>query len=256
VAVEKRFRTPLQALAPLTFADDPARGLVLLKPTGGVLGGDRLDTALHLDANSHVVVTTPSATRVYGGRAAAARLTTRAFVAHGATLEYVPDHLIPHPRARVEQSLHVELAAGARLLLWDAWTLGRPARGERWAFDRLVNTLRVEREGRPVFVDRVALTPAQRGLDALGGAEDHPYVGLWVATSDEARDWAALGRALADAAAAIPGLLVGASALARGGCVVRMLARSAPALLEAQRVLWASTRAQWLGLRAIDLRKP
>jgi hypothetical protein len=47
----------------------------------------------------------------------------------------------------------------------------------------------------------------------------------------------------------------GASPLGRGGCVARLLASSAPALLEARTRLWDATRAALLGLPPLDLRK-
>ena len=42
-----------------------AATLLLLNPTGGVLGGDRLETRVHLGAGTRVCLSTPSATRVY-----------------------------------------------------------------------------------------------------------------------------------------------------------------------------------------------
>ena len=255
VLVERRFRTPLQVLEPLTFPGDPAAGLMLLNPTGGVLGGDHLETQLRLDAGAHAIVTTPSATRVYGCRADAATLVTTATIGLGAVLEYVPDHLIPHPRARVVQRLSVRLAPGARLLLWDAWALGRVARGEAWTFDQLLSAVRVDGASAPVFIDRASLRGGRRTLAGLGGAEDCGYVAWWLAVSDEPYDWARLADELGDVVAAVPGLRAAASPLGRGGCAVRVLAGAAHELLDAQRLLWSHTRTRWLGLAPIDLRK-
>jgi urease accessory protein len=255
VLVERRFRTPLQVLEPLTFPGDPAAGLMLLNPTGGVLGGDHLETQLRLDAGAHAVVTTPSATRVYGCRADAATLVTTAAVGLGAVLEYVPDHLIPHPRARVVQRLSVRLAPAARLLLWDAWALGRVARGEAWTFDRLQSAVRVDGANAPVFIDRASLRGGRGALAGLGGAEACGYVAWWLAVSDETYDWARLADELSDVVAAVPGLRAAGSALGRGGCAVRVLAGAAHELLDAQRLLWSHTRTRWLGLAPIDLRK-
>ena len=56
----RRFTLPLQALEPMALADDGAAPLLLLNPTGGILGGDRLETEVVLGAGAHVVLSTPS----------------------------------------------------------------------------------------------------------------------------------------------------------------------------------------------------
>ena len=255
VLTERRFRTPLQVLEGIAFDGDPALGIVVLNPTGGVLGGDRLTATLRLDPGTHVVATTPSATRVYGTAGPPSRLATHAAVGAGATLEYVPDHVIPHPAARVVQDTTVDLAPDARLLLWDAWALGRAARGERWVFDSLASRVGVRRDGAPLFIDRFALTPARSGLDGVGGSEGSTYVASWLAVSGEPHDWTALADHLADLLLPLEGVDAAGSPLGAGGCVIRVLSRSAYALAETQRHLWDATRSALLGLPALDLRK-
>ena len=254
VLVERRFRTPLQILEALSFPDDPAAGVLILNPTGGVLGGDRLVTELCLGAETHVVVSTPSATRVYGSRHEPARLVTTISLGADAVLEYVPDHVIPHPHARLAQRLEIDLAPGARLLLWDAWALGRAARDECWVFHDLDSTVRVRQAGAALFVDRFSLTPARR-LAGLGGSEGHAYFAAWLVAGDRTAEWTPLAGELGRLAAEVPGIHAAGSALARGGALVRVLARSAYALAEARRLLWAATRDRVLGRGPLDLRK-
>src|SRR6202162_3659141 len=64
ILAQSRFSLPLQALTPLTLADG-ASYLMLLNPTGGVLGGDHLVTEIAQETGTHVCLTTPSATRIY-----------------------------------------------------------------------------------------------------------------------------------------------------------------------------------------------
>src|SRR5258708_28746662 len=98
ILAQSRFSLPLQAMAPLTL-DDGAAYLMLLNPTGGVLGGDRLITEIAQEAGTHVCLTTPSATRIYRTLVRPAILDTTIQLSEGATLEYFPDHLIPHARS-------------------------------------------------------------------------------------------------------------------------------------------------------------
>jgi urease accessory protein len=143
-------------------------------------------------------------------------------------------------------------------LVWDAWALGRAARGERWAFERLVSRMRITREGVPLFVERMRLDAAVAHRDALTGAQGHAYVASWLVCAEslvesEGRTVAA---ELEAAVATLPGVRAAASVLARGGVLVRVLARAAYALTEAQQRLWAQTRSSLLNLPPIDLRKP
>ena len=62
-----RFKLPLQALT-LTELADGTPYLMLLNPTGGVIGGDFLFMQIIQEADTRVCLTTPSATRVYRTR--------------------------------------------------------------------------------------------------------------------------------------------------------------------------------------------
>src|SRR6202166_2036160 len=129
ILAQSRFSLPLQALTPLTLADG-ASYLMLLNPTGGVLGGDHLVTQIVQEAGTHVCLTTPSATRIYRTAQKPAILETVIHVGEGATLEYLPDHVIPHTGSALRQSLRVEMGRGSRAIILDSFAAGRVARDE------------------------------------------------------------------------------------------------------------------------------
>src|SRR6202140_5823548 len=56
ILAQSRFSLPLQALTPLTLPDG-ASYLMLLNPTGGVVGGDHLVTEIVQEAETHVCLT-------------------------------------------------------------------------------------------------------------------------------------------------------------------------------------------------------
>jgi urease accessory protein len=255
ILTERAFTAPLQVLEPIALSDDGSVTVVLLNPTGGVLGGDRLDTLVDLGPGTRVCVTTPSATRVYGSAGPTAVQGTRIRVGAGAILEYFPDHLIPHAGARFEQTLHVDLHPAGRAILWDGFALGRLARGERWAFDTLISRIEVASEGRPIFLDRLELHGGPRCLDGLGGAEGLAYVGTMVAVDAAFADFGPLVaevQAGFDPASPVRG---GASPLGPHGCFVRVLAASAHELEAWRKRLWRLLRLRLLGLGEADLRK-
>jgi urease accessory protein len=178
-----------------------------------------------------------------------------AAVGERARLEYVPDHVIPSPGARLRQDTAVSLSAGGAALIWDAWSVGRPARGEAWSFAELDLRLGVSDSRGPVLHERAHLAGGVF-WDGLGGAERAAYLGVFVAVEAGRSDWGEVAGALT---AALPGgrdaARGGVTVLGRGGVLVRVLAAGAPALIEAADALWAASRHALFGLPPLRLRK-
>ena len=255
--VERRYRLPLQALEPMALDESGDLALMLLNPTGGLLGGDVLDTQVSLGPGSRVCLTTPSATRVYRSAGTAAIQRFTATVGEGAVLEYVPDHLIPSPGARLVQTIDVTLAAGGSAILVDAWATGRVARDEAWRFAELDLGLTVSDWRGPILRDRAVLQ-GDRRWDGLGRADGCAYVGTVVVVgrerdeggprwSDLAAELGSVGTAQRVATAATP--------LGRRGVLARILAASAPDLRAAVDALWAVARRVLSGQPPLSLRK-
>lgn len=251
----RRFTLPLQALEPVDLDGDGVATLLLLNPTGGVLAGDRLETSIMVGQGARVCLSTPSATRVYRspGPSAVQRLTIE--VGSGAVLEWLPDHLIPSPGARLRQCTGIRLAGDATLLYLDAWATGRAARGETWSFDLLDSTLLVRDEGGPLLRERSILA-GRPPRDGLGGTEGFGYVATFVAMRPSGGDWGDLAGALqGDLGPLGMGGRAGVTALGRGGVLARLLCASAPALQASVQTLWATCRRRLLGLPPARLRK-
>src|SRR3972149_2638624 len=162
VLTARRFPLPLQALEPIPLEGAGSVCLTLLNPTGGVLGGDRLEAEVAVGPGAHLCPPPPSPPAVQE---------TSIRLGAGATVEYIPDHVIPHPGSVFHQSLTVEMGPGSRVILSDALAIGRLAREERWAFRELVSRISVTSGGRPLFLDRIRLDPSRRIPQELGGME-------------------------------------------------------------------------------------
>lgn len=255
VLTERRFTLPLQALEPIPLEGDGSVCLMLLNPTGGVLGGDRLRTEITLGPGAHVCLTTPSATRVYRTLGPPAVQETTIRLGKGALLEYLPEHVIPHPGSAFHQSLTVEMGPESRVILSDAFAIGRLAREERWGFRELVSRASVTSRGRPLFLDSTRLDPSRRTPEGLGGMEGFGYLATLALFADGFQSWEPVVQTLDERLREVPSVLGGASPLVRGGCLVRFLAVSAHDLTQATRSLWTLARQLLLGLPALDLRK-
>jgi urease accessory protein len=264
VLTERRFHLPLQVMEPLDLDGGLTATVMMLNPTGGVCGGDRLETDVRLGPGSRVCLATPAATRVYRSSGSPATLTFAAVLGEQAVLEYVPDHLIPSPGARLRQRTAVRLEAGAVAMILDAFAVGRIARGERWRFAELDLALEVSDADGPLLADRAILGGRPRTTggeepwpEGPGGAGGFGYVATFAAVAPGRSGWGALQSALAAALSAELGGAgrFGVSALARGGLVARLLLPGAPALEAAVGVLRATCRRHLLDQPPLWLRK-
>jgi urease accessory protein len=251
---QSRFSLPLQTLTPLTVADGAAY-LMMLNPTGGVLGGDHLVTEIVQEPETHVCLTTPSATRIYRTLEKPAVLETVIRVGEKATLEYFPDHVIPHEGSALRQSLRVEMAPGSRAILFDSMASGRVAHGERWKFREMDSRMEVFFSGRPIYIHRAKILPAVQRPDRAGWMEQFDYLGSVGFFSNEFSPWKEFCAALNEELNTLPNLKGAASLLARNGCMVRFLARSASDMTLANQRLWDAGRRTLLHLPPFEHRK-
>lgn len=249
-----RFTLPLQALTPLALEDGTAY-LMLLNPTGGILGGDHLVSHIVQDCETRVCLTTPSATRVYRATERPAVIDTQIEVGPGATLEYLPDHVIPHAGAALHQKLRVDLGQGSRAILLDSFASGRVAAGERWNFQEMDLRTEVYRCGRPVLLNRTWIRPQIQQVRQIGCMEHYDYTATLGIFADSFADWQNFATEMNRELGSMPQIAGGVSLLSREGCLVRLLSVSAWDMNCATQKLWALARESVLGLPRFDFRK-
>ncbi len=248
------YTLPLQVLSPLAL-DDGTCYLLLLNPTGGVLGGDRLHTEIALEEGARVCLSTPSATRVYRSSGAPAEMQSFLRVGRKATLEYFPDHLIPHPGSSLRQSLRIEMEEDSRCIFFDGFAAGRIALGERWMFRDLDSRSEIFLRAEPIFANRSKISPRDCDSAARGRMAGYAYCGSLVIVADKFDNWRELVDKLRVELDAIPGIFGDASLLAHSGCSIRYLAHSAIEYHAMAERLWILVRRRLLNLPPLALRK-
>ena len=134
------------------------------------------------------------------------------------------------------------MGRGSRAILWDALAAGRVAHGERWNFDEVDSRMEISLCGQPIFLNRTRIRPASLDPERLGFAEGFNYLATLVLVADDLDGWKETAAALDAELGNMPQVHGGSSALASAGCVVKLLARSAPDLVSAQATLWARAR--------------
>ena len=223
VLSERYASTPFGAVR-AGYPDDSGMPEVqITNPSGGVLGGDRLDITATLSPGSAAAVLTQGATKIYKG--GESRQSAFFDVGESSLLEYLPHHLIPYAGSGHRQSTEFHLAEGAALVAWDAFSAGRVARGERFKFDSLGSRTKIFRCGKPEVIDGFELEG--RG-EPFGG---YSYMGtVYLGTPADLPGISPLTEELHGVVSSLPGARASSSTLSPNLCVVRMLTRNAPTL--------------------------
>lgn len=240
---------------PPSYLDDSGCAYTwLVNPSGGLVGGDHLSVEAKLHAGTHVLMTSPSANRVYRSLSDSAVQEVRLSVGSGARLEWVPEVTIPFAGSRFRQSILVDLAPGATVVLWDAVASGRIAMGERWAFARVENEIRIQTAAGGSVIERFQITPETVGRIAA----ERDYVASLFVIGDgiDSGTLSRLKDAIADLLERWPGeILGGVSEPAAPGLAIKLVARSASGLTEVLESLSAAARDQLWGLSPAVLRR-
>ncbi|NJL18571.1 MAG: hypothetical protein HC938_16840 [Nitrospira sp.] len=199
VIAQSYFTTPWKLLPPIYLDDTGAAYTLLINPSGGLVGGDGLSIDMTLDRDAHVLVSAPSANRVYRSEEKLSEQLITITVGPHAILEWLPEHTIPFAGSRFRQAIHARLAPGAAIILWDALASGRMARGERWAFTHLENEIHITTATGASLVERYILDPAT-DLGRVGLAEEWDYVASLYVVSDSVSPevWASLESKVAE----------------------------------------------------------
>lgn len=132
---------------------------VTLNSSGGVAGGDTLDSTFVVGEGACATFTAQAAERFYRARHTdpPARLRTRITVGATAAVEWLPQEAILFDGAALNRALTVDLAADAWFLATESLLFGRAAMGERVGALRLVDAIRIRRAGRLILHDAVRI---------------------------------------------------------------------------------------------------
>jgi urease accessory protein len=192
---------------------------------GGLVDGDSLRLHIEVEPNAVALIATQAATKVYRSpRGTTAQ--TCCTVRKNGLLIVAPDPVVCFEGASYRQGQKLDLDDSASLVYLDWFTSGRHATGERWRFDRYESRVQIRRGGRLVMLDAVSLDAADGILvDRLGRFET---VLMAVLVGPSVEPYA---DAITRSVAALPvtprsNLIVGASRIAGGGCVLRIAGTS------------------------------
>ena len=256
ILATSRCSTPWHVFPPAYLDDSGCAFTSVVNPSGGLVAGDDLSIHAVLEEGAHVVMTTPSANRVYRSLGEESRQSVFLSVAPGAVIEWFPEVTIPFAGSRFAQTMAVTVAEGATALVWDSLASGRVARGERWAFRSLRNEIDLTTESGARLLERYDVRPEQESA-GCGLMSAYDYVASFFVVSgavDPAR-WPAVRDAVAGILDSLGSdLLGGVTEPPIPGLAVKLVSRSPEALATGQELLWDAIRREVLGLERPALR--
>jgi urease accessory protein len=247
--VSRAQRFPLHLTAPMYLdAAQPGMAFVYVQnPTGVVLAGDRLVVRLVAAPLTQVHLTTSAATKV--GRMpegeAVEELDFR--VGAGAYVEYVPEAIVPQAGSRFEQHLSIDLEEGATVVTTELISPGRIARGEAFAYDRLLRDTKIRSASADLCCESMLLEPRRGSLRRRGLFGSYTHLATLMAVAP-GRNVEALVEHIQASLSDSTDMLPAAGSLPLGaGAFARILARSSSAASSALDMAWGAARQVLLG---------
>ncbi len=238
----RRQRAPLRLFRPRPARGEPLLG-VIANVSGGVLGGDRLE--IEIDAAADALVTGQAAEKMYRSAGRAARMRAALTARGGAALEWLPQATILFDGAMLDRETTIRAEPGARCMAGEILVFGRVGMGERLARGAVRDMWRVERRGRPLWIDALQLKgdigARLAAPDGFAGARCLATA-IYAGADAEAR----LDEARAAAAAAPAGLRAAATVV-NGVLIGRWLGADPAAARAAFGAFWAAFRAAAFG---------
>ena len=145
--------------------------LFIIATSGCVLQGDRMALEVALGPGARAHLTTQSATKIHTMDTNYAVQTQHISLDEGAYLEFLPDPLIPHRRARFLSDTRISLAETATLLYSEVIQPGRKHHHPDECFGATVlslATMATRPSGRLLFAEKLLVEPERRPVRQTG----------------------------------------------------------------------------------------
>ena len=214
------FRAPYHLSKSYWDADAGTLLVQVVNPTAGILEGDSLTSDIAVERDAALLVTTPSASRLFKMKDGSAECRQHFTVAKGGWLEVLPEPLVPHRGCRYRQATTVAVARGGGLFYVDLLMAGRIAHGEAWSWEKLCLETNVQLDGELILRERFEQSGVElKALAALAGSGAKACFGNALLIAEGAATWLPGVAALHG-----DGTWVGVSPLRKGGWSIKFVA--------------------------------
>ncbi len=187
---DQSFRAPIHISK--SHLDEGSVVLSIVNPTAGFFDGDLLETDVTVAKSANLVLSIPSASRVYPTRSGKpARNFQKFHIEKNASFEWIPEPFIPHAGASYFQKTDLHLHETSSLLFFDWIAPGRVAKGEIFAYKNLRWELDLHLGEKLIARERYDLDPLTNSLEALKAKFPAAHYLSIYAAGDFTKNWPA-----------------------------------------------------------------
>ena len=178
---EFRFKGPLRVQRPFYPEGSPCH-VYILHPPGGLVSGDNLKIDINCQKNSHVVMTTPSAGKIYQADSCNVKQHQNVKLRiDDAICEWLPQETIVFNGANGCLDTEIALTESAKFIGWDIYCLGRTAGNKPFDSGSVVQRFNVTKAGVPLLIERQVVTGSGNELTQRYGFSGHSVSGTLIA---------------------------------------------------------------------------
>jgi urease accessory protein len=166
---QMEFQGPLRVQRPF-YPELDVCHVYLLHPPGGLVSGDDLSIQIHCQADSHALVTTPSAGKIY--KADSKNIEQKQHVdieVDNAVCEWMPMETIVFDGAHGKLTTQVNLFGDAKFVGIDVFCLGRPKSHLPFTQGSVDQRLAIYQDGTPLLLERQYLAADDPLLTSMSG---------------------------------------------------------------------------------------
>lgn len=166
------------------YPEGPLCHLYWLHPPGALVTGDELHFSAHLESSASVLLTTPSAGKIYATEHCQDPQQSHFTLNQDADsiLEWLPQETLVFDGAQGQITTRFNLTAGAKLFAWDIVCLGRPASGDWFNVGSCRSSMEIWQDGEPLHIERNVFLAASELMRAPWGLQGAHSLGTCAIT--------------------------------------------------------------------------
>lgn len=175
--IQSKNQAPLKIQRPFYPEGESICHSVILHTAGGIVGGDKLSSNIHLQPNAKALITTAAANKIYRSNGLQAKQNIQIKIDQNACLEWLPQETIVFNGANFRQDIRIELATEANFIAWEITRFGRTARKEKFIDGKWRSHFEVWQNNKPLWIDRQYLPGSEETFHSPHALAGKPIIG-------------------------------------------------------------------------------
>ena len=224
------FTAPFKIMRPFYEKKD-VMTVMLLTASAGIMAGDRQEFEILVKEGANMEFVSQAYEKIHKMNEDHAERHSHIVVEPDAVLRYTPLPTIPFAGSDYASSLRVDLAdETSKFIFSEVLTCGRAAHDEEFLYTRFKNSISIYQAGQIICRDNTCYEPSKTDMRGFGMYEGFTHLAnLIMCNEEKPEEWIIRVRELIDET---PDMEGGATRIASGGIVIRILGRSGQKLTD------------------------